>query len=201
MVFFHSLPVPELREWIFSIPFPFPNSGNWIIHSRSRIPKCHSRSPLLWKYEDTDLDKKRFNSYSLIVQSTNDENNEKHRLRRNKRSNLYSVSTKASFVFECWCALSCFVMFKRLFLLQERHFFQVVPFYLLAVSSIARFTSQFLTPASFVNPIISKILDIDILQIIFHSSFVQWTFYCNLFNLDQLGTVWKWDFPAGGAEE
>ena len=48
MVFFHSLPVPELREWVFSIPFPFPNFGNGIIHScsRSRIPKCHSRSPL-----------------------------------------------------------------------------------------------------------------------------------------------------------
>merc|ERR1712004_234313 len=25
---FHSLPVPEFREWIFSIPFPFPNFGN-----------------------------------------------------------------------------------------------------------------------------------------------------------------------------
>ena len=25
MVFFHSLPVPEFREWFFSIPFPFPN--------------------------------------------------------------------------------------------------------------------------------------------------------------------------------
>ena len=48
MVFFHSLPVPELREWVFSIPFPFPNFGNGIIHSRSRsrTPKCHSRSPL-----------------------------------------------------------------------------------------------------------------------------------------------------------
>ena len=47
-VFFHSLPVPELREWVFSIPFPFPNFGNGIIHSRSRsrTPKCHSRSPL-----------------------------------------------------------------------------------------------------------------------------------------------------------
>ena len=47
--FFHSLPVPELREWFFSIPFPFPNFGNGIIHSRSRsrTPKCHSRSPLL----------------------------------------------------------------------------------------------------------------------------------------------------------
>ena len=48
MVFFHSLPVPELREWVFSIPFPFPNFGNGIIHSCScsRTPKCHSRSPL-----------------------------------------------------------------------------------------------------------------------------------------------------------
>ena len=26
--FFHSLPVPELRECFFSIPFPFPNFGN-----------------------------------------------------------------------------------------------------------------------------------------------------------------------------
>ena len=49
MFFFHSLPVPELREWVFSIPFPFPNFGNGIIHSRSRsrTPKCHSRSPLI----------------------------------------------------------------------------------------------------------------------------------------------------------
>ena len=62
MEFFHSLPVPELREWIFlfpsrsriyrewvfSIPFPFPNFGNGIIHSssRSRTPKCHSSLPL-----------------------------------------------------------------------------------------------------------------------------------------------------------
>merc|ERR1719210_1212735 len=23
--FFHSLPVPEFREWVYSIPFPFPN--------------------------------------------------------------------------------------------------------------------------------------------------------------------------------
>ena len=32
----------------FFIPFPFPNFGNGIIHSRSRsrTPKCHSRSPL-----------------------------------------------------------------------------------------------------------------------------------------------------------
>ena len=47
-VFFCSLPVPELREWVFSIPFPFPNFWNGIIHSRSRsrTPKCHSRSPL-----------------------------------------------------------------------------------------------------------------------------------------------------------
>ena len=49
MVSFHSLPVPELREWVFSIPFPFPDFGNGIIHSRSRsrTPKCHSRSPLI----------------------------------------------------------------------------------------------------------------------------------------------------------
>merc|ERR550534_414433 len=46
--FFHSLPVLELREWVFSFPFLFPNFGNGIIHSRSRsrTPKCHSRSPL-----------------------------------------------------------------------------------------------------------------------------------------------------------
>ena len=25
MGFFNSLPVPEFREWVFSIPFPFPN--------------------------------------------------------------------------------------------------------------------------------------------------------------------------------
>ena len=48
MVFFHSLPVPELREWVFSIPFPFPNFGNGIFYSRSRSRtlKSHSRSPL-----------------------------------------------------------------------------------------------------------------------------------------------------------
>ena len=48
MVFFHSLSVPEFREWVFSIAFLFPNFGNGIIHSRSRsrTPKCHSRSPL-----------------------------------------------------------------------------------------------------------------------------------------------------------
>merc|ERR1712012_1231523 len=47
--FFHSLPVPEFREWIFSIPFPFPNFGNGFFQfpSRSRILKSHSRSPLL----------------------------------------------------------------------------------------------------------------------------------------------------------
>ena len=49
--FFHSLPVPELREWVFSIPFSFLNFRNGIIHSRSRsrTPKCHSRSPLVWE--------------------------------------------------------------------------------------------------------------------------------------------------------
>ena len=31
MAFFHSLPIPEFREWIFSIPFPFPN---WPLQSR-----------------------------------------------------------------------------------------------------------------------------------------------------------------------
>ena len=59
--FFHSLPVPEFWEWIFSfpsrsrilgmefsIPFPFPNFGNGIFYSRSRSRtlKSHSRSPL-----------------------------------------------------------------------------------------------------------------------------------------------------------
>ena len=33
MDFFHSLPVPELWEWIFFIPFPFPNFGNRFFHS------------------------------------------------------------------------------------------------------------------------------------------------------------------------
>ena len=28
MDFFHSLPIPEFREWLFFIPFPFPNFGN-----------------------------------------------------------------------------------------------------------------------------------------------------------------------------
>ena len=43
-----SLPVPEFWEWVFSIPFPFLNFGNGIVHSRSpsQIPKSHSRSPL-----------------------------------------------------------------------------------------------------------------------------------------------------------
>merc|ERR1712209_150302 len=46
--FFHSLPVPKFREWIFFIPFPFPNFGNGFFQfpSRSRILKSHSRSPL-----------------------------------------------------------------------------------------------------------------------------------------------------------
>ena len=46
--FFYSPPVPKFREWVFSIPFPFPNFGNGIIHSRScsRTLKCHSCSPL-----------------------------------------------------------------------------------------------------------------------------------------------------------
>ena len=59
--FFHSLPVPEFWEWIFSfpsrsrilgmefsIPFPFPNFGNGIFYSRSRSQnlKSHSRSPM-----------------------------------------------------------------------------------------------------------------------------------------------------------
>ena len=33
MDFFHSLPVPEFWEWIFFIPFPFPNFGNRFFHS------------------------------------------------------------------------------------------------------------------------------------------------------------------------
>merc|ERR1712218_459733 len=60
--FFHSLPIPEFWEWIFSfpsrsrilgmefsIPFPFPNFGNGIFYSRSRSRtlKSHSRSPLI----------------------------------------------------------------------------------------------------------------------------------------------------------
>ena len=46
MFFFHSLPVPELREWFFSIPFPFLNFGNGINHYRFRMPKSRSRSPI-----------------------------------------------------------------------------------------------------------------------------------------------------------
>merc|ERR1712012_716412 len=40
--------LPEFREWIFFIPFPFPNFGNGFFQfpSRSRILKSHSRSPL-----------------------------------------------------------------------------------------------------------------------------------------------------------
>merc|ERR1711973_626303 len=46
--------LPEFREWIFFIPFPFPNFGNGFFQlpSRSRILKSHSRSPLichLWR--------------------------------------------------------------------------------------------------------------------------------------------------------
>ena len=39
MDFFHSLPVPEFREWIFFIPFPFPNfeNGFFPFPSRSQI--------------------------------------------------------------------------------------------------------------------------------------------------------------------
>ena len=33
MDFFHSLPVPEFREWNFFIPFPFPNFGNGFFYS------------------------------------------------------------------------------------------------------------------------------------------------------------------------
>ena len=39
MFFSHSLPVPEFGEWFFSIPFPFPNFGNGIIHSRSVLER------------------------------------------------------------------------------------------------------------------------------------------------------------------
>ena len=49
IAFSHSLTVPEFWECVFSIPFPFPNFGNGIIHSRSRTPKSHSRSPLRHK--------------------------------------------------------------------------------------------------------------------------------------------------------
>ena len=34
--FFHSLPVPEFREWIFFIPFPFPIFGNGFFSFPSR---------------------------------------------------------------------------------------------------------------------------------------------------------------------
>merc|ERR1711954_253813 len=49
MDFFHSLPVPEFRVWIFFIPFPFPNfvNGLFPFPSRSRISGMdffHSRS-------------------------------------------------------------------------------------------------------------------------------------------------------------
>merc|ERR1711973_868445 len=46
---FFSFPsLPEFQEWIFSIPFPFPNFENGFFQfpSRSRILKSHSRSPL-----------------------------------------------------------------------------------------------------------------------------------------------------------
>ena len=36
MGFFHSLPVPELWEWFFFIPFPFPNCGNVFFQFPSR---------------------------------------------------------------------------------------------------------------------------------------------------------------------
>ena len=36
MDFFHSLPVPEFREWTFFIPFPFPNFGNGFFSFPSR---------------------------------------------------------------------------------------------------------------------------------------------------------------------
>ena len=126
-------------------------------------------------------------------------------LRQSKRSNLYSLSTIASFVFECgswlyWYALSYFVMIKRwegkkLIFRTGKALFPSCSI-LFAVSSIEPFTSQILTAASSVKHIISKTLDIDILQIMFHISFVQWTLYCNLFNLDQLGIIWKWTFSA-----
>ena len=37
--FFHSLPAPEFWEWFFSIPFPFPNFRNGIIHFRSVLER------------------------------------------------------------------------------------------------------------------------------------------------------------------
>ena len=173
--------------WILKAAAIVPRQG--VVRLRVSIFEFTDRPCRLyrWKCEYTDNRRsKMFNLYSFLYSLQIMKKNEKHRFKRNKRSNLYILSTMASFVFECgswlnWFALSCFVMIQRLFLLQERPFFQVVPFHLLAVSSIAPFRSQILTA---VNPIISKILDIDILQIIFYISFVQWTLYCNLFNLD-----------------
>ena len=50
--FFYSLLVPKFWEWAFSIPFPFPNFGNGIFYScsRSRTLKSHSRSPLKYSF-------------------------------------------------------------------------------------------------------------------------------------------------------
>ena len=44
--------LPEFREWIFFIPFPFPNIGNGLFQfpSRSRTLKSHSRSPLTYTF-------------------------------------------------------------------------------------------------------------------------------------------------------
>ena len=47
MDFFNSLPVPEFQEWVFSIPFPFPNP-----------PKSFPLTPgLCWANIDNDNDK------------------------------------------------------------------------------------------------------------------------------------------------
>merc|ERR1712116_111039 len=47
MDFFHSLPVPELWEWVFSIPFPFPNFTNGFFDSK--FAQTHPNSPNLFQ--------------------------------------------------------------------------------------------------------------------------------------------------------
>ena len=46
--FFYSLPVPKLWEWIFFIPFPFPNCGNGFFPfpSRSRTSRMDFLIPV-----------------------------------------------------------------------------------------------------------------------------------------------------------
>merc|ERR1711954_55615 len=47
-IFFIPFPFPNFGNGFFSVPFPFPNFGNGFFQfpSRSRILKSHSRSPL-----------------------------------------------------------------------------------------------------------------------------------------------------------